>query len=427
MLFWVWILTAMASFRIRRGDELFGDGGFDTQVKFQILTWGLLGLVAVWLVVKQKAALRLLQGGPLMCYAIFVAAALFSVCVSPAPTMTAFRALQHGIALVLVISLRDNLKRMVAFIAMYIAINWLLLILAVTGLDFGQEWIAFYVRDQSFLSGDFMHRWRFTTAYGHPSWISIIAAVGAISLAARTRGHAWRTSWPLFALFILTTILTVSRTAIFGLGVGLAIVALGRRQVFMSLVFVMLPSVMLLVSPEVRETIAHYLQRGQTADELAEFTGRAGVYQVAIDRIQHSLPFGEGFQSGRVNPLEEDNETMAHAHNLLLEATAGTGFVGGLAVALAIVLWVAQLHWLLMHSPSGARRDRAWELTAIAAPLLAFCVLDSGFSNCIHQVTFFYLIAMARTQTAVLEQQPTSVKRPTLPTVISSPTRRSHA
>lgn len=405
MLIWLWILTSMASFRIRSGAELFDDGGFDGQVKFQIITWFLLGLLSTWLLVTRRADWRLLAGGPLLCYAIFVGAALFSVCVSPSPTLSGFRAIQHAVALVLVISLRDNLNRMVTFLVVYIAINFVLLFLAISGLDFGQVWITEYIKNQSFFSGDFMHRWRFATAYGHPSWISIIGAVGAIAVAARTRGDAWRWGAPLLAMFILATILTVSRTAIVGMFVGLGIVALGRRAVFLWLALIVLPLAMLLVSPELQKGIKHYLQRGQTDKELAEFTGRDGLVRVATERINRSMPFGEGFQAGRLNPLEEGNETMAHAHNLVLEATAGTGLIGGLAVAGAIVLWVSQLLWLLARSRQTGRDEEAWELCAIAAPLLFFCVMDSGFANTIHQVTFLYLFAMARTQTAVLNER----------------------
>jgi hypothetical protein len=405
MLIWLWLLTTMASFRLRSGAELFDDGGFDTQVKFQIVSWMALGVLAAWLVLSKRADLRLLAGGPLLCYAIFVGAALFSVCVSPSPSLTSFRALQHGIALVLVISLRDNLHRMVTFLAVYIAINFLLLFLAISGLDFGQEWISFYIKDQSFFSGDFMTRWRFATAYGHPSWISIIGAVGAISVAARTRGEGWRWGAPLLAMFILATVLTVSRTALAGMVLGLGVVAIGRRSVFLWLAMIVMPMAMLLVSPELQKDIRHYLQRGQTDKELAAFTGRDGLYKVATERINRSLPFGEGFQSGRLNPLEEGNETMAHAHNLLLEATTGTGFIGGLAVAGAIVMWIAQLLWLVSRSRNAEDDSEAWELCGIAAPLLLFCVMDSGFANTIHQVTFVYLVAMARTQTAVLAQR----------------------
>jgi hypothetical protein len=415
MFVWLWILTAMASFRVRSGAELFIDGGFDWQVKFQIISWFLLGLLATWLLLSGRADLRLVASGPLLCYAVFVGAALFSVCVSQAPSLTAFRAVQHGIALVLVISLGGNLQRMIAFITVYLAINWVLLILAVTGLDFGQLWISEYVKNQSFFSGDFMQRWRFNTAYGHPSWISIIAAIGAISLAARTRGAAWQWAGPLLAFFVLSTILTVSRTAIIGLVLGLGVVAIGRRTVFLWLAVVLLPASMLLVSTEIREGIAHYLQRGQTDEEVESLTGRAALYRVATERIHRSLPLGEGFQSGRLNPLEEGNETMAHAHNLVLEATAGAGIVAGIAVAMAVVLWILQLAWLLARSRHDADDSTAWELCALSVPLLLFCVLDSGFANSIHQVTFFYLVAMARTQVAVLDRRSIEAAHPAPP------------
>jgi O-antigen ligase len=405
MLLWLWVLTTMASFRHRHGEELFDRGGMDTQVMFQAVSWCLLGLLAFWLVAAGRADLRLIRRGPLLWYGVFIVAALLSAAVSPVPTLTLFRAGQQGIALLLVISLRDQLPRMYTFILVYVAINWVLLLMAVTGLHFNQEWIYGHVEGKSLMGGDFMQRWRFTTAYGHPSWLSIMAAVGAVGLAARTQGGKWKINGPLIVLLVLTTLLTVSRTAIAGMILGFAVVALGRRQLVTALLLVLLPCSALFVSSDFRRGVSRYLARGQRSQELESLTGRTEIYEVALQRIERSLPIGEGYQSGRFNPLEEDKASMAHAHNLLLEAACGTGILGAFAVLMIVATWLGQIAWLLARtSLRFAQYDPTpWELAAISAPLLAFGLLDSGFVTTVHFVTFLYLIVFARGQMAVMD------------------------
>jgi hypothetical protein len=45
----------------------------------------------------------------------------------------------------------------------------------------------------------------------------------------------------------------------------------------------------------------------------------------------------------------------------------------------------------------------AWENLAMAAPLLAFCILERGFVSNINAVVFTYMAVMAKTETEVMD------------------------
>ena len=46
---WAFIITTVASFRVRHAEDLWADGGIDWQVKYQAASWVALGLLAAWL------------------------------------------------------------------------------------------------------------------------------------------------------------------------------------------------------------------------------------------------------------------------------------------------------------------------------------------------------------------------------------------
>ena len=403
---WLLLLTALASFRNREGSALFEQGGLDVQVVFQIVTWFGLGALGLYLIASGRADLRLVTRGPLFWYACFVCAALLSMVFSPSPPLTAFRACQHAVALVLVISMRQQLRHVYALIIMYVAVNWLLLLIALSGFHGGVDWIHAPVEGYAYNSGDGMRRWRFWTAYGHPSWISIVSAAGAIGLSWRARRGQWAYRGPLIAWLVLTTVLTVSRTAIAGMAVGFVVVLAGRRTLLPWICLVGFFVPLVFMSTDVREPVSRYMLRGQNAAEFQSLTGRVDLYGEAMRRIGRSLPLGTGFQSGRVHPLYEDLVSMAHAHNLFVEALTGMGVLGGLVVVL-ITFSVINTIWQLVQPGSDpARRYVGWELCAVSVPLVAFCVMDSGFVTSVNQVVMLYLVVMARAQTVLIDGEP---------------------
>ena len=398
------IVTTFASFRSRDASALWGSGGIDAQVKFQLLSWLLLGCVALWLLATGRADLRLLRRGPLFWYCCFVALALLSTVYSASPKLTALRSMQLAVAVVLVISLREHLGSIYLFIVAYIGINWCLFLLAVLGLDGGLAWIR--GPDDAYISfgGTADGPWRFGSAFGHPSQISVVAAVGAIGLSARTFGRRWATRGPLIAWLVLTVVLTVSRTAIAGLVVGLVVVAMGRRVLLPSLCFAGFAVSMLFMSYDRQEAAGRYLMRGQSAQEFQSLTGRVPVYETALRRVEESWPIGNGFRAAR-KELFDEGAPIVHAHNLFLEALTGMGLAGGVLVGM-VVLTLAASAWTILRRPrppSCPVAPAGWELCGILVSIFAFCVLDAGFAVGVNPFLMLFLVVAALTQTVLLD------------------------
>jgi len=408
MLLWCLIMTTFAGFRYREISELFDSGGFDAQVKFQAATWVALGVLGLYLLASGRADLRLLRRGPLFWYACFVLTALLSTLYSPQPAFTAYRAVQHAVAIVLIISLRKHFESVYLFIAAFLAVNWVLVVLGSLGITGGMEWI-FNPADKASLEAGIEGAWRFESAFGHPSQISIVAAAGAAGLAYRMRGRNWMPIAAVIGWFALTTLLTVSRTAIVGLLGGLAVAALGRRALLPCVCLAGFVLPLLMMSSDFREASSHYLARGQARAELRSLTGRIPAYREAMRRIEQYWPLGRGFQAGRVEALDETGENMAvgHAHNLLLESLFSMGLLGGVFSLLVLVSLAIAVGKILQRDAavSGYRFSVGWELAAMLVPLYAFCVLDSGFVANLNPVAMLFLVVIATAQTAVLGEK----------------------
>jgi len=127
-------------------------------------------------------------------------------------------------------------------------------------------------------------------------------------------------------------------------------------------------------------------------------TGRAGLYEEAHRRIERSWPYGMGFQSGRVDPLDEDNVTMAHAHNMFLESAMGWAWRACWRSAWSSFRRCGPLAGWCFRATVQAARSGA-ECAAMLMPVAAFCVLDSGFATTVNQVVMLMLVILARAQT----------------------------
>ena len=406
MLLWIFIMTTFAAFRGRSFSELFEAGGFDAQVKFQAAAWVGLGCLALGLLAKGRADLRLLRRGPMFWYGCFVATALLSTIYSPQPAYTAYRSLQHAVAIVLVISLRQHLRGVYLFIAAFVAVNWALVVLGLLGLNFGTQWISNPAESMAVTAG-FEKVWRFESAFGHPSLISVVAAAGAAGLAYRARGRQWLVAGPLMGWLVLTTVVTISRTAIAGLAGGLIVAAVGRRVLIPCICLVGFVAPILLMSTDVREASGYYLSRGQDDADFRSLTGRVQAYQEAVRRIKLYWPIGQGFQAGRVQSLDAtgENYAVSHAHNLFLESAFSLGLLG-IVFATMVLIALAATVWRILQRDralSGEAYSVGWELAAMAVPMGAFCILDSGFVAKMDHVGMLFLVVIAQAQTQWLD------------------------
>lgn len=407
LLVWCAILLTLTSLRPpRHPSELMKAGGFDWQVKLQALIWVGLGVFGLLMIVRRRADLRLIQSGPLFWYLGFVVLAIISAAWSASPMVTAYRAVQHGVAVVLVISMREHLRHLSLYLSIYIALNWCFVLAWATGLHGGNDWIA-GSPDQgtAFLASAGDLQWRFRSTAGHPSHISIVAGVAAISLAMRTYGRHWFARGLGSVWMMGTVVLTVSRTAIAGMFGGLMVVAFSRHKlaIVLCVIGTVIPATML-VGP-VREKTGAYLRRGQTTQQFGSMTGRVPIYEKVMEKARENAMTGVGFQSMRVDPIAEG---WLHTHNLFLESLTSLGVLGVLMSLMVLVSTGAAIVTLLLrnfgrHGPAALS---AWENAAMALPLLAFCILDVGFFAAMNAVVMTYIAVMAKIQSEVLDGVP---------------------
>jgi O-antigen ligase/polysaccharide polymerase Wzy-like membrane protein len=398
----VLMMCGLASFRHREADDLWGSSGFDVQVKVQIGVWlvgGLLGLYFLW---RGRASLQLLRRGPLFWYSCFVALALLSVLYSGAPAVSLFRAMQLAVTVILVISMREHVEHVYLFACVYIALNWGLVLLGAAGVQFGQLY-GDIPATASLISEAGTPAWRFHSWFGHPSEISTVAAVTAVGLAVQTRGRQWRTWGPVLAWLVLTVVLTMSRTAIFGMVLGFGVAAIYRRALLLMVCWIGFAACLFCIPDEPGDTAVRYLMRGQTAEQFQSISGRDQIFTEAIERTEKSWLHGAGFASGRRNAYEFAEIT--HSHNMLLEALSCTGIAGALAVTMVIVSLFATAHALVRKGNALGLPDvtrRGWELAAMLMPICAYSAVDCTFAGHVRSSTLLYVAVMAYAQMPLL-------------------------
>lgn len=400
----VWIMATFASFRNRPAWELLSDTGLDLQVKFQAASWLFFGTLALWLLASGRVDLSLFRRGPLAWYAAFVGLALVSTSYSSAPLFTGFAASQLATALVLTNAMRHQIDIVYRLIGIYVAINWVLVLLGEFHVPLGMAWIAPAKEIYLTYGGAEWESWRFTSAFGHPSFISIVAAMGCIGLAARDRLRGREIV--VIAWLALTVVLTVSRTAILGMVLGLVVVFWRKQLLLSALLLGVFAASLLMVVPYLNDSLLGFILRGQSEEDLASLTGRTDLYETALERIDR-LALGDGFRSVRANLLEEENwgRGISHAHNLFLEALIGLGIPGVIAVTGSLISFLRTALRILWHPHRSTHRrsESDAEALAVFVPILAFCILDSGFAMNANPFVLVFIVFAMRAQMKLAE------------------------
>jgi O-antigen ligase len=391
--------------RHRAAEELMKPGGIDLQAKLQVLAWILLGVVALRLVLVRRAELRLLLHPPLCWFNLFAASAVLSTMYSVSPPLTLFRSGQIVIVILLAISLQDEFRRIYFLIAMYLVANWVLVLMATTGIDLGLDWVRGPRNEFVLFGSESGVHWRFGSPLGHPSQISVVGAAGAAGLLARSRGPRLGGNLPLLCFFVVTVLLTISRTAIAGMFAGIVVVLVVRRLAVPLILLVGIAAPLTMMLPALRETVVAYGMRGQSTDEFKNLTGRAEIYQQGVDRAVAGLPFGEGFVAGRAKMIvsKDIGESIVHSHNLFIESTVGMGLIGMLAAATVMLVWLLSLLRAIKLPADESGISPGWEMVAMSIPLLGFCILDRGFAGPAAPFQCLFIVVLTRTTKLLLD------------------------
>jgi hypothetical protein len=408
----IFMLTTLASFRVRQSEDLWGRGGFDWQVKYQAASWVALGILAFGLLLSGRADLGLLRRGALRWYCWFALVALVSSVLAPSPLLTAFRAVQLGVAIVLVISWGRHLGRLYALLSVYLLLNWIVFALGALGIGTQLEWIRPPHELFEFHSGSRDDAWRFGTAFGHPSQISVVAAALGVGLAARARGRLWLTLGPVIAWCLVTNLMTVSRTGIAGMLVGFLVVAWDRRKLLPLMITCGIVLPLALWSDGAQDSVVRYIVRGQTDKDFSSLSGRDTVFVEGWRRVVDSAFVGEGFATARVRALAK-NWGASHAHNLFLQAATSLGLPGLILATLVVATFLRDV-WRLRRRQKDSDATDGREFVAMAAPLLIFCLMDSGFASAIDPFVVMFIILAARLRQLLDQTEPERADEPAL-------------
>ena len=381
---WIWLLMLASFLTVRQRDAsaLLEAGGFDLQVRMKIAAWFVFGLLALLFWAKGIVDTRLLWRAPLCWYAGFVVLAIASASYSTSPPLTLYRGVQLGVLIFLILAMREQVHQIHLYIFIFLVANWVLVLMANTGLDLGQTWLRGY-RDEFMIFGrETQGPWRFGSPIAHPSQLSIVAAAGAVGLAMRTRRENLIDNLPIILLAAVTVLLTVSRTAIAAMLLGFIVVAIVRRS-FVPLFLIAGISIPLaLMFTPAGEQLVNYAMRGQSTEEFGNLTGRTEIYRLAAERASDSLPLGEGFQAGRAKAIVDKDvgHSIVHSHNLFFESTIGMGVLGFVLASLVLISLGRSFLQILKLEPDGTGLSPGWELVVMSIPILGFCILDRGFA-----------------------------------------------
>lgn len=278
---------------------------------------------------------------------------------------------------------------------MWISINWFFVLVGFFGLDFGISWIR--GPNDAFVAygGTEVEAWRFASAFGHPAEISVVTALAVIALMHTIDRSNWRWQLPLLLWFGLTNVLTVGRVGLASMIVGIAIVAVGRRWFFPAACGAVLAGALIMMSGTATDRLAAFLARGQTAEELAEFNGRAGIYETALERAAKAPITGYGYRSGRMQIYNEDSSTV-HAHNAFLEAYIGLGPIG-LFLTIGVLLSALHRSVLLLGVQWAGAPDRRLgvQYLALMVPMIAYSISETGLAAEMRIPQLCFLIVFA--------------------------------
>lgn len=387
------LLATLATSRRREISDLL-EGGVDTEVKIKLGAWAILGLVALWRLPVILRNSQLLFVFPVAPYVAFCVLALAAAPFSLQPALSGIKSAQLLIVIALGLSMIDRINEWPKLAAIYLGINWVFLLIGLTGLVPGLHWRDLPGFQEAGYDG-VTGAWRFGTPIGHFLIISYVAAMLAVALVARMGGRLTLGGTVMLLWVVATLLLTVSRTGLVGTVLGVGVLLLLRGALPVAVLVLGAFGSLALIVPGLSNAIEDFLTRGQSGEELASLTGRTGVYESALDLIGDKWLTGYGFRASRAVRLEEIQDhagnvftVAAHAHNAVLESAASLGLAGAAcAVALLLSFLFCAVALLGRAAPQSDAADgvpddrsRAVEYCAYWPPILVFSMVDSSFA-----------------------------------------------
>jgi O-antigen ligase len=256
--------------------------------------------------------------------------------------------------------------------------------------------------------------------YMQPNDMAKTAGCGLLVLVCCHLLWEWtwtrRLLWPGCAILLFSLYATRSRTALFLTPLALLPLCFRLRGKKTITAICALGGILALIAPYSRtadrlpDTVGNYLARGQSAEELAQLSGRAEMWSIAMKSFEQSPVFGHGYyiMTDTGYFMVWGKQQWQTAHNAYLHILTGLGLVGMvfLAWALGSALRPALASW----KDFGRTRKPEFLILIVAAWFCAFGCFELSFFGPIDTAvcTFFVLLGISA---ARLMQQPAGANK----------------
>jgi O-antigen ligase len=260
---------------------------------------------------------------------------------------------------------RATLETLLTGLLLYVGVNW-----------------SFYFAIPSMGQSAFvMPNGEMTYRFGNDAQqlgLQVAWATGLLLALTFAHLRSWRTTLVILPILGVTLLLTQSRTAMLATAASVSVViwqALKVRQRWLSIalaVAVTLVGLILLAVDIVdvdADRLASAVSRSGDVDELTTMTGRASIWEGALEKIGESPIVGWGFAASRFALDDGRPEFIAdHAHNLWLNIALCLGAIG---VFLLLAMIIHLLVGTIRHPcPLPAMALAVILLASISEPLL---------------------------------------------------------
>lgn len=247
---------------------------------------------------------------------------------------------------------------------------------------------------------------RLSGVFGSPNNLGVAAALALMMtfLLCLQIGRGGALLLALLALVISGACLYLagSRTAIFSMLAGVAVVLLSRRPflAITTLVLLVCSALLFFLVPDARDAMLSLVTRSGSTREVTTFTGRTEIWRYVLSLIEQAPVLGYGFASTKaVIPAGFGGAygwTTHSAHNMVLQAWVATGLIGLVLLVIAFVALIRE-HFIRPHPI----RD------AVTAFVLVQGLMESSVAGpTINMVIFIFLWAAALGPRAALQPRP---------------------
>jgi len=365
----LWLLMFLSTLVFRMRDvQAIRETAVDFWGAYRIVLVGTIGLVlALRLVLRQTEWIGSLFRGLVCAMALYAIICVVSISWSVYPAWTMYKSLEYLLLLALVAAILATVRSAEAFKTLF-DWTWVLYGLLLASVWFGVlVWPQEALKQGVGLLG--------LQLYGvlpilHANTVgelgAILATVALARLLSVTQCRANRALCTLlFAVSLVTLILSQTRSAISGFLLGAAILFLFSRRT-RAMAFVISAVAVLLLLTNAGGTFWAYFLRGQSPELFQSLSGRVGWWEFGLDKLLERPLTGYGaYAGGRFAVLEEMGVTStASTHNAYFEVIIGTSFWGLIPVIIALMgIW-----WVLtrvLRSPSFGGVDRQLAVEAV--------------------------------------------------------------